>query len=412
MKLEDARGPIGFLDLVRCGAAVVGVLFFATGFDLYGYEAYSTPNPTYVNLALAAVALALVVVDLRHPLTVVRSPLFLWAVAYAAVTTGWAVTLGSRPGSTALMEQYKGLFLLLTMALLFDDARARKASAYALAAAVAIMTAANLLDILGIVKFTPGLLEIYAIQRVEGRASGFIYNSNEAGRAIVFAAATAFWGIRRSWRLPLLLVAAIGVTVTFSRGSMMAFALFTGWVMWRRAIGGWRALAAALVLIIVGAWWAATHAESVLSSVGAWNEDIQGRMRLSQWANDDSGRGALLASAWETFQRAPLAGHPFGEVDLWQPHNQYVAFAIQHGVVGLLLLPVLAVALLLRDPRRMVAFSALLLIAGFFTHVLLLEHTVLVAVAMVGAWQREDAEEEAREGAGGELPVAEPQAVS
>jgi hypothetical protein len=376
--------PLGLPGVVRCTLAVVGTFFFATGFDLYGYEQYGTPNPTYLNLAMAAVLAALVLADLRRPPPFAHSLLGLWILGWLVITGVWAVLVGSVPGMNDLTERYKAIFLLITMVVAFEDPRARKAGGYALAAVVVIMTLCNLADLFGIVQFQKGLLEVYAKQRVEGRASGFIYNSNEAGRSIVFATAVAFYWVPKSWRLPLLLVCAVGLVSTFSRGSMVMYAIFVLWVLWRREVGGWPTVVAAAVVAVLAALWLGGHAQRILSSVGAWNEDVALRIHISEWASDDSGRGALLAGAWEEFLRSPFLGHPFGDAEILAPHNMFIAFAIDHGLIGLFILPLLAPVIVLSD-RRMAPFAALLLVAGLFSHVLLMEHAAIVAIALAAA---------------------------
>jgi hypothetical protein len=376
--------PLDFPGLVRSTVAVVGVLFFATGFDLYGFEQYSTPNPTTLNLAMAALLGALMFADLKRLPRFATSPLTFWILGWVAITAIWSVLVGSVPGRNELLERLKAIFLLATMVAAFDDPRARKAGAYALAAAVVIMAVCNVTELTGLIEFKKGLQEVYAKQRVEGRASGFIYNSNEAGRSIALAAAIAFWWVPRHLRLPLLVIGAVGAVVTFSRGSLILYAVFVAWAFWRREVTGWPALLALGILGLVVVVWLGGHAQAILEPIGAWNDDTAMRINITDWASDDSGRGALLAGAWADFLRSPVLGHPYGDAEIMAPHNMYVAFAIDHGVTGLLILPALALALF-RCDRRLVPFSLMLLAAGFFSHVLLLEHTAIVAIALAGA---------------------------
>ena len=220
-------------------------------------------------------------------------------------------------------------------------------------------------------------------------------NSNVAGITICLGVAAVVGVVPRRWRVPLLVAGAAAVTLTFSRSSALAFAVLVVAVAWSGAVRVRRVLAVVLAAACVLMYYGAEVA-LYLEQSGALNENTWSRLRL---ANDDSGRVALAARTWELFLASPIVGSGIGTTSDWdvglQPHNLYLYFGADHGVLGLLVLPALVFALATRG-RSAVPFAVVLLLAGVFSHSLLVNRAILVLLALVEAHGRAGAATELR----------------
>jgi hypothetical protein len=166
-------------------------------------------------------------------------------------------------------------------------------------------------------------------------------------------------------------------------------------LVWRRHLGGWpAALACVLVAVLM-----ATEGDRVmhlLDQGGLLTAETSARLRLEE---GDSGRIGLARDAWRGFLAAPLVGNGLGAtVD---SHNQFLTLAGDHGVVGLVLFPALALALALANPAA-VPFAVALLVAGLFSHNLLDDRGTLLAIALAAAREVRPAPAQAQAPAGAE----------
>lgn len=376
---RPAPAPAGSLAAVRSALALGAVLLFFTGVVDWLFLARSGPKPLHFILALgAAVALASAL-EPRRPMPLLRSPLLAWIALYFLATTLWGVFMQNRPAVVqVLVDRYRSVFLLAACAALFGDPRVRRVAHLAVAAAVAGASALNVAEALGAVG------DLDTLEHVAGRAAGLYLNPNDAGLAIVFGLATSATALPRAWRVPLLAAGAVGVAATFSRGALACLALLAVWLLWRREIDTWPA---ALVAGLLGATLllGSDRIVSFADSHGILNDDTWARLRLKA---DDSGRGEVALKAWQMFADAPLLGNGLGASRTWDlpeyAHNMYLSLAVDHGALGLLLFPALALALAAAG-RRPPPFWPVLLLAGLFSHNLLEAGPPLVCIALSAA---------------------------
>lgn len=370
-----SSGPPGALSTVRCALALGAVLLFFTMLVDYLFLAHSGPKPLYFMLGLGVAAAGLVAVEPRRPMPLLGSPLLAWIGLYFLMTTLWGISMENRPGVVqVLVDRYRSMFFLAACAALFDEGRARRVAMLAVAAAAVGASALNVAETLGAVR------DLDTLNRVAGRSAGFYLNPNDSGLAIVFGLAVSVPALPKRWRVPLLVAGAVGVAATFSRGALSCLALLLLWLLWRREVGlGPAAVAAGLVAASLAL--GGNRAVAFLDSHSVLNDDTWARLRF---AADDSGRGEVALKAWRMFADAPLLGNGLGASRTWDApeytHNMYLSLAVDHGVLGLLLFPALALAL--AAGRRPSPLGPVLLLAGFFSHNLLEAGPALVCIAL------------------------------
>jgi hypothetical protein len=374
---EDRGSTLG--ALVWSAVAASGVGLFYTSLDLYANEAWGAPAPGLLVLAFVAAATGLAATAPDRAIAAARAPLVPWLVGFFALTSAWAVFATAVPGSVgALVERYRAMLFLLAFLVVFQPGPGRRAAALALCAGVVLATAMNVAEALGLVQLFP------FPGRVAGRSSGLYDNTNAAGLDIALGLAAALGCVPRRWRVSLVIVGAVGVALTFSRSSVLAFAAMLVAVTSLRVVRLGRLVAVALLVGAILVWFS-QDAARMLEDTGVLNDNTWSRLRL---AADDSGRIEVARRAWELFLRSPLIGNGIGATSDWdvgiQTHNEYLFFAADHGLLGFLVVPAAALALALGG-RAAIPVALVLLVAGVFSHGLFSERPILTVIAFAGA---------------------------
>lgn len=381
---EAAHEPQRIGVALRCALAVAGVGLFFTNVDSYAAAAWSAPVPSLWVLAFGGAAVSLLLLNARHPVPLLRSPLIAWICLYFLVTTAWAIWSPTFLPVVyqELRDRYRSIILLFAFVVLFDEPRARRAGIFAVAIGVALASIINVAELLSLVTFAD--TDIRA--RVSGRAAGFYINPNQAGMAIALGSAVVAPALPRAWRAPLLLLASIGVVATFSRSAAFCLGLVFLWVVARGTLRPKHVALVAFCAVLLFMF-----APGYVQEHGLLNENTATRVRLE---HGDSGRVGLAMKAWGFFARSPLTGNGLGSTETWdiaeaQAHNMFLKLAADHGVLGLILFPALAVALV--ASRRSAAVYALaLMAAGFANHTLLESRYALLLTALASARTTDD----------------------
>lgn len=367
----DVREPMDLSALLRCGVALFAVATLYSGFAQRG------DKPVYFVLAVVGAAAALLLITLDRGAPVLRSPVLVWVYLFLIVTIGWGLwrTAVTPATDQEIVDRFRSMAFFVAMAVVFDDERARKVGGIAVVLVALASSVGNVAEALGAITFPddPG--------RVSGRAAGLYENPNGSGLAIVFGLAAGLAALPRALRVPALLVAACGVTATFSRGSAACLAALVAVLLWQRALPPFQAL------VVAGGAGAAlvarrTVLEGTLAASGALNENTLARLAMTA---DDSGRRALAGRAWQLLVDAPWIGHGVaieraGRV----AHNMYLSLGVEHGIVGVLAYPAFVLALCFRHPAAL-GTGAVCLLAGFTSHNLLETEPVLLCCALAAA---------------------------
>ena len=100
----------------------------------------------------------------------------------------------------------------------------------------------------------------------------------------------------------------------------------------------------------------------------------------------DMQRAGLIGNAVSVYRQDPVLG--VGLTRAWEqaPHNAYLLYALAYGFVGWALVPALALAVWLSGDKRVtLPIALLLLLAGLFSHNLLVDRTTLLPLALAAA---------------------------
>jgi O-antigen ligase len=348
------------------------VFVFFTNLDSYVY-ALGGPGASLWIALFAACTATLVIPALNRPMPVLRSPVAGWFAFYFLLTSAWAIFAKMEIPEVSLfvLHRYRSIACLVVLALVFDDRRARYCAVLATAACVVLAASLNVAEFLSIVTFDP------SPERIAGRSAGFYINPNGAGLAITMGIAAVVEEIPKPLRVPLVLLGAMGVLSTFSRGAMVCFAVAILWLALRGALGTWYVVVGAVAGVLLF-----SYAFQLAAANDLLNENTANRLRL---AHDDSGRLELAAMAWRMFLSAPGVGHGLAATQIWgvgqYAHNMFLTLAAEQGILGLLAFPALGVALVTSN-RAAACFVVVAMVAGLFSHDLLESRPVLLLVAL------------------------------
>lgn len=239
-----------------------------------------------------------------------------------------------------------------------------------------------------------------AFTAVPGRAAGLYVNPNISGMFIAMAMVAGVPAAPRGVRLWFALLCGVGILLTFSRAAWILWGLGVLWLGWMGEIGLTRrrwlavALTGCVGLGLVGLLFTGVLGSALNQGIFGAHLDPNTLARLGIGSSSLSGfaaneREMLIGASLRIGAESPLLGHGLGYTDEWRfpvgPHNMYLLFWVEGGVLGVLLYFGLMV-LLWKNSRgtgRVVALQ--LIVAGMFTHNQLQQPAFLMLTSFVVA---------------------------
>lgn len=377
----------------RRALAVAAVVVFFTNLAQYLFSADIVPVPPLYWIAGFGLAAAPLALSRDGLVSVARSPVVHWSLAFLAVTCLWLVfqTTDVSGGYKELNARVLTAVSLVSFVAVFTTADAVRWARWAVFYATALALAIDVYEL-----FNPR-----TFSEVTGRSAGLYVNPNQAAAALLVGLVATIGLIPERFRLVWTGAVGAGVFVTFSRSAAVGWVLVVALAaglrvlpVGRRALVGCAALALAAALVALQ-WDALTDA---LDDAGVLNRNVMSRVAAASGgdvASDDSAeaRFDVARHAWRMFEDSPLVGNGVAASLDWEmevsSHNQYLNMMVDHGALGVLILPALALAVLRRSRgatrRASLLFAAYVLFAGFFSHNVLSERYYLVAFALFGA---------------------------
>lgn len=357
------------------------VLFLAEG----GTTSRTIEHSRYpVYFAAYGICILIVMLDLKSAKRFLEKPLVLWAFA-ALILFTWGMLVRTF-NAPAGIEDYdflrkfglrvNAIGFVLCCALIFDDPNVLRLTKRAVVVATLAGVALNMYDLT-----FPGTFSY-----IPGRAAGLYVQPNDSGIALVFGCLIGLSAIRRGWwQEAFVLVSFIGVLVTFSRESILAF----GFVVLGGSLAGRLSLRRLAVaggvgaVLIVAFNMKGTFLNEQIVSTENWS-----RMTSQFWSDRSAkDRVELAKKTLDVFEEAPLLGQGFGTTGYWgddESHNFYLSLLADHGIIGILLIP----ALLLSIGRRswdFYCFAAVFLVWCLFSHLIFDNAAGLISLAIEAA---------------------------
>jgi O-antigen ligase len=316
-------------------------------------------------------------------------PVVLWAVAFLLISIGWYyVAAQDAVAFQEVQTRFVSVIFLILALVAFSGEREQRLARYWIAGAVVLAAALNVYELFNPMTFST----------IPGRSSGLYANVNQSGAALVLGLILSYQVIPDRFKFLFVAISAAGVFPTFSRSAMIGWILIAAFffaragikVQFRRIFVG---TIVAIVLVYSPLW---SDLQQSLEDKGMLSLNVAERIAFftGGQAQDDSAneRKAVVAKGWEMFGQQPVQGWGTGAnrdipgFDVGT-HNIYVAMLVDHGVIGFFIVPGLLLATVWGMNRRSFDLAApwllFMVMWGFFSHNVLEEHYILLAVALV-----------------------------
>lgn len=378
------------LTWYRTAVVFISVAVFFTNFSDYSQRYGIIPLYWIVFLAGLAAPLAIpAVAELRLHLP----PLTLWAAGYLLVTIFWYFpSVQTGESFQDLQTRILAMLVLCMMLFLLSRPEDQHTARVAIGLAVLLAVGLNVYELFNPLTFS----------EIPGRSSGLYTNVNQSGAALMLGMIIAYGIVPSRLRMLFVALTAIGIVTTFSRAAILGWILVVIYLALRSGVGIAQLRRVFLLCIVVFGFlisplW--SDLQSSLEERGTLTLDVVQRLNFlggSANTSDASSqeREAVATFAWRTFGERPLTGFGTGEHRQLEgfavgTHNVYLAQMVDHGILGLFVLPLMIVAALwgLRREQWDLAlpFAMFLSLWGLFSHNVLEERYILVSVALVGA---------------------------
>jgi O-antigen ligase len=363
---------------------LTGTLVFAFSFIYLNIPSYAfeTPSlePKYVYYVFALLIAPLMLFKFRKLVFYMASPFSLWVLAEITVNS-----FGLLYGSQDVVHMVMTRIQYLTMALMFGFA-ASIASSTASYEGIFRILAITIPVLIFIDFIRPGIFyPPDALGSVIGRAAATFINPTMAGEAMLVTCLLAIPITRLQYRMPLLLLTGAGVIMTFSRGPILVWLLFSIFLLVARKLPKYSfflAIIAVVFLPLLLAIFKSYLLERQDLDTGSSN--IFARLDFFQThsLNDNSAqeRLSVLKAGWEIFLENPILGGGAGitnfKTNLWpyevNTHNQIVMLAAEQGILGIALWAWLLVLLwrgrYFQDKRFQMVAAVGAFLMSFFTN--------------------------------------------
>jgi len=383
------------MNVIRLAYAVTAVTVFFGNVPNWLHFQYGLGVPWHWVVALIVLSLPLL---LREAMTsdIVQQPLVTWCYGYTCLTMIWFV-LGPQSEMAWQEVRWRALAIMevLSFLAIFLHPQANRVARRAVVAAVHVGVAVNIYEL-----FVP-----MSFSNVFGRSAGLYLSPNLAGEALVLGMIVGITVLPNWYRGLFVLFTGVGVFVTYSRGGLIGWGLAVGGLLLGRFVSARQFVHTGLIAFMLGGLVAVPKLDAILNELeraGAFNADALERLA---WLTDPS--GVLDTSSWSRMYVAQQAWQRVAEQPFWgggtgavhegldiPPHNQFLAYMIDHGVLGAMLVPLLLLALLwpAKGDRRRIGmiFSGTVLWFSFFTHTMLNNPYSLLLFALMAAYASAD----------------------
>ncbi|TPG20631.1 O-antigen ligase family protein [Variovorax guangxiensis] len=319
-------------------------LFFFLNLDQFGFSLGVLPAPKYFAICafVGTVVLFLPKLNLGR---IIKNPLFIWMLFYF-ILSAISATFNYNSGfSEADFFKVISTCLYISAAWLVYSQTDEFNKFW-----VAILWVALLLSVASIcVDYSQAGGSIFSAAGlgIEGRAAGLYLNPTIAAQTVSLILLCIFQRGARKTNFIASAIALIGITLTFSRGGLVAYVLVLVIVMWQRHHSRWLLLffSVLFIAVVVGSDWLFEAVSSVISP-----ENSNTAQRLS-WAfgkasSDyiaEDARGQALSFGWDRFAEAPFIGGGIGFMSSWTTgvgtHNMILRNLVDYGLLGVFVFP-------------------------------------------------------------------------
>lgn len=370
-----------------CVILAVGVFFsnFANFTEKWGII------PLYWIIGMLALAGPLLATGAMSERIPVR-PLMIWSAGFLVFSMVWYFP--SVQDARAFQEvQTRILSIIFLLVILFLVSRPEEQR---LARIVVALT-----TLLGVGLNIYEVFNPLTFSKIPGRSSGLFENSNQSGAGIMLGMIIAYGIVPPKLRVPFVSLAGIGIVTTFTRAAMLGWILVMMFWLVQSGISVQKVrtlvLFAALGFgFVASPFW--SDLQQTLEKNGIL--EMSNLERLSFFSSGTTadasaeGRKQILEAGLSLFKEQPLTGFGSGAFRSipgfdQTVHNTYLAMMIDHGILGLFILPSILLAAVYKANMKTIELTGPLVLFvvtwGMFSHNVMEERYILLSIALTGA---------------------------
>ncbi|HET8701711.1 MAG TPA: O-antigen ligase family protein [Nitrococcus sp.] len=386
---------MSWLNIITNILLAATVVWFGSNLYYYFWFIYHAPQPLYGYLLFVAVfSVVAMTVWWRGEYLITagmeqKRYLLLWLLLYAAYGIfAFLHSVQDQIAQQALVDVLKVIVLTGGFSLLLRHPNHLRMSETIFILLVIVASVGNILD----------FAHPWQLTGVPGRGAGLYINPTIAGSFIVLFMIPAIRPLRPLWRLVLVLTAGVGVSVTFSREA---------WIMWGVAVivlaglgyfsRRYRMVAVLLGVIMGGGLVLALlfgGAAGLVKGAGIdqyLTRNTAQRLGLTNEGQlqDPSAKSRLnlIKRSMQDATNYPFVGNGLGYTARWLftggPHDMYLLFFVEGGIVGLLLYLMMFVVLWVSADSIGKLLVATIAEYSLFSHFLLQQPVIMLLMAYI-----------------------------
>jgi len=363
--------------------AVIAVGIFFTNTPDYLHVRFGVLNPFQWVVAFGILSLPIILKQVIGS-QILKSPIIIWCLGYAWVTIIWFIGSTQSDVSWQVVRwRFLNIIEIFLFLILFSDPEANRSARITVVGAVLVGCAIQFYELYYPMTFS----------EVLGRSAGLYMNPNTAGAALVTGMLCGVTVIPSRYRVAFVLTTGLGVLASSSRGSILAWCTAMVGLM---IVGHARTKEVAVtvsvtlllaILLVLPRW---DNFVDDLERSGSLNRNVEERLASlidpSGQADESSwSRKYLVTKAWEKIEERPFLGWGTGasfETEM-AAHNQSLVFMQDHGILGILILPLLLAAIVFHGKGKLrpivLVFSCTIMVMSLFSHHLLNQvHTIIM----------------------------------
>lgn len=397
--------------IYRCILSILSICIFFSGLDSYLYSLRLIP-PIYQVIIVFILASIPIIITLQSRISSFPIRIIVWCYLYLFISISSTLLLKA-PDSVSLqaldVRIRDAVFLILMLVIFSGCSITQLWAKRSILGITIISTFNNIYEF-----FNPSA---FGSSQILGRVAGWYDHANNSGMALVFGMIISVEILKnKNIRIFYTLLISLGVVVTFSRGSQLCLLISVTYLAVSGVLSRQRTFAILLILSLILTVFT-TQVNNVIylkRSDGSryLNKNTINRIEwmlnpLSKETENESQveRKELFDEAWNKFSKRPFLGHGLnqstsrkqspnskssdisGNLVRPKPHNMYLVFMVEHGIIGLFIYPSLLISSAWKKQGKLastgIIFVIVFLFRGLFSHTLLHSRFFLLGVALV-----------------------------
>ncbi|MBF2064064.1 MAG: O-antigen ligase family protein [Calothrix sp. C42_A2020_038] len=336
----------------QCFLALVIVGVFFTAGDIYWFDSGYIPPPYIIVLAVGIASLPLIPSFFSYNYKYFPFELLKWCIFYIIFSLiSYLLTIKNDLVDQELDDRILVVIFLCVTSFIFSGKDiVIKVTRISFIVVVFWNIYTYILEL-----FNPEIWHTLTTFNPTGRPAGFYADPNKAACVLINALIFSIGLLPPKHRLTFYFIVFFGVLMTLSRGGTICMIVLLALFFVKKIIPRQQLtlIFTIVLLLAINFTFLGDFLENKAVELGVINYDIQTRIATftnpaSRQASDDTSRLDVVVSSWEKIIAQPLFGHGFGYVKTWGdilPHNIYLSYMLEHGLLGFFILPWLMIAI-------------------------------------------------------------------